>query len=344
MLFPVIDGFDHYAAANGAQGALDTDWSVITNIPTFIPGLGGDGQAIRWGINAAIGRMEKTFAGDSKITCHFAIRIVSRAAGGLEFLHFLTAAGSHQFGLGMNAGGQFQLYGEGDAVLATSSTALLLNQVYRCCLRADLVAGTFRMSINGDDDAGLHVTVDLQDDPTSNLVEMISIRMAATGFGTSITYDLDDFILGTGETVDWGPQEVNTLPADSDMAVAWTRSGGANNFGNVDDLPFTIDADYNFSSTVGQKDCFGYRDLPHVPDSILAVQLMTVARKEESAVRRFREFLRIAGTDYPGIEHNLAESYGRWTSTWLLNPATGVAWTAAELNALQGGYELTVAA
>jgi hypothetical protein len=49
----------------------------------------------------------------------------------------------------------------------------------------------------------------------------------------------------------------------------------------------------------------------HVPESILAVAIMTIARKEESAVRKFREVLRMGATDYNGDEHNLAETYGR---------------------------------
>lgn len=348
MLFPIMEGFDHYAAINGGvNGALDTEWNGVSATPsTLVVGLGGDGKAITWGAGAATGHMIKAFTADSKITFHFAIKVtINDADSQAEFIQFYAPDGGHQFGLWLTAAGRLSLRGEGALQVALSTGVLQLNQVYRVCCQADIAAGTFACSINGDVDAGLtQVGLDINDHPTVNTAGIIGNGMMASGFGSHNSYTIDDLIVGTGELVDWGPLEINTLPADSDIAAAWIRSAGANNFDNVNELPFNADTDYNSSSNVGDKDCFGFSNPPSTSASILAVSLMTLARKEESAVRKFREFLRIGGVDYNGTEHTLAETYGRWTSTWVLNPATGLAWTAAELLALQGGYEATVIA
>lgn len=348
MLFPIIEGFDHYAAlTGGVNGALDTEWNIVTGSPAaLVTGLGGDGKAISWSFGVSVGHMIKAFAPDSKITFHFAIEITTLDSASLaEFISFQTVGGSHQFGLLLNPAGNIQLLGEGGAQVAISAAALQPNQIYRICCQADIANGTFAASINGDVDAGLtHVGLDINDDPLVNTAGIIVVGMMSDGFGgRHNAYILDDLVVGTGALADWGPVEVNTLPADGDVAVQFARSAGVSNFGNVDDIPFTADTDYNSSGTVGDKDCFSYANPPHTPDSIIAVALMTMARKEESATRKFREFLRIGGVDYPGTEHSLAESYGRWFSSWgATNPATAAPWTALEINALQGGYELTV--
>lgn len=344
--FPILEGFDHYATATGGtNGAMDTEWNMITSSPVItIPGIGGDGQCIHWGAGAALGHMNHAFTPDSKLSFAFGIKILNLSANSqAEFLTFSTAGGSHQFGLMVNLAGNLQLIGEGGLQVAVSDAALLVNQTYRIACYADIVAGTFHCSINGTVDAGLsHTGLDINDDPAITTAGLLSNGMMCDGFGgRNNTYNFDDLILGIGDLIDFGPQQITTLPATSDVTTAWTRSTGANNYANVDDLPFTADTDYNSSSTVGAKDCFGYADPVTTPDQILAVSLMTVARKEESAVRKFREFLRIGASDYAGTEHNTAESYGRWISTWQTNPATASAWLPAEIIALTGGYELT---
>lgn len=342
MRFPIMEGFDHYPATQGV-GGLDSAWNNYALIPAagFFAGLGGDGQCLRMGTSGSQSGYSQPIPDANKLTIHWAFKIgggISVISG--EFIQLCTASAGHQFGIGMDATGHLNVVGEANAIVATSAFAAIPNQVYRCCFQADLTTGNIRCSINGDDDAGLHQNgLDIQDDPVSNLCSLFRFHQ----WGGLDAY-MDDLIVGIDECVDWGPQELNTLAASADVVAAWTRSAGATNFSNVDDLPFTGDTDYNTSSVVGQKDVFEYNNPPHTPASILAVQLMTIARKEESAVRKFREFLRIGGVDYNGDEHNLAETYGRWFSTWVVNPATGLAWTAGELNALQGGYEPTVVA
>jgi hypothetical protein len=341
MRYPIMEGFDHYLAAGG-DGGLNSAWNNYTTFPPFqfVTGLGGDGQALRLGTGGNQTGYQMAFPDANKLTFHFAVKLITLVESGPQEFIFLTGAGSRQFGLRINIGGHIEVFGEANALVATGAIAMIPNQVYRCCFRADLTNGNIRCSINGDDDAGLNQNaLDIQDDLVSNLCGLFQFHQ----FGANDAV-IDDLILGIDECVDWGPQEVNTLPVTADVLAQFTRSTGLVNYANVDELPFNADTDYNYSNTVGNKDIFDFANPPHVPDSILAVQLMTIARKEESAVRKFQEVLRIGATDYAGVEHNLAETYGRHISEWVNNPATGLPFTPAELSALQGGYELTVVA
>jgi hypothetical protein len=343
MRYPLIEGFDYYAAASGA-GGISSRWNVpVTGAMTLItPGLGGEGKGLAFE-SAFTGRLEFGFEEVSKITLHFAIQVTTRDGAGIgDFMSMQTQLGNHQWSLFMNAAGFIQLKGENNAILATSSAPLITNQTARICLSADLSGtGKFRMSIDGVDDPNMHLDgVDIQDDAT-NVMGLLVFATMHSATGGNIKHRIDDVILGIDECVDWGPMEVNTLGPTADVAVAFTPSTGVSNFGNVDETAFDADSTYNSSVTVGQKDCFEFEDSPHVPDKILAVQLLSVARKEESAVRKLREFLRLGGIDYNGTEHNLQETYGHWPSVWVLNPATGVDFTPADINAIRGGYELT---
>lgn len=346
MQFPIIEGFDHYPSMNAGDGALNTEWNYVDTgigaITLVTPGLGDEGQGIRfWSANNALDYLQKTFAADTKVTFHFGIKITALLeASNRPAIAFYTGGISHQFSLHLDAGGHLLLHGEGDAVVATGTKALQPNQTYRCCARADVSTGRFQISINGEDDEGLNGTFDINDDAVLNTVGAVRLQRWS-GFG-GVIHILDDFIVCTGDTTDWGPQEVNTLGATADVLAQWTRSTGATNFSNVDEALFNGDTDYNSSATVGQKDIFDYGNPPTTPASVLAVQVLTIARKEESAVRKIKDVIRIGATDYEGSEHDLAETYGNWKSTWVLNPATGIAFTPTELLALQGGYELSV--
>jgi hypothetical protein len=347
MLFPIIEGFDHYPSPNAGDGALNTVWNYVdTGIGaiTLVAGLGGEGKALLFdSANNATDYIQQAFDPDSKVTFHFGIKITALLEpSSRPAIAFYTAGISHQFSLHIDAGGHLLLHGEGDLVVATGTTALIPNQIYRCCARADVANGRFQISINGVDDAGLNGTFDINDDPVATTVGAVRLQRWG-GFG-AVIHILDDFIVGTGETTDWGPQEVNTLGATADVLAQWIPSAGVTNFSNVDEALFNGDTDYNSSAVVGNKDIFDYSNPPTTPASVLAVQVLTIARKEESAVRKIKDVIRIGATDYEGNEHNLAETYGNWKSTWALNPATGIAFTGAELNALRGGYELSVVA
>jgi hypothetical protein len=110
---------------------------------------------------------------------------------------------------------------------------------------------------------------------------------------------------------------------------------------NVDETDSNLDTDYNFSGTLNARDIFEFGNLTRVPDEIVAVAVITHARKEASGTRKFRNLLRSGGIEYLGEEFALSESYLWQTDCWVKNPDGDVPWTAASRDAAQAGYKLT---
>lgn len=121
----------------------------------------------------------------------------------------------------------------------------------------------------------------------------------------------------------------------------WTSSTGAN-FWQVMDSYFIPDGDlsYNASATVNQIDTFNFQDLPSASGTIHAIQHVQQAKQDGGAARSFAPVSRISATDYVATTKFLAGTYTFYMEPVSVSPATGVAWTVAELNAAEFGYKL----
>ncbi len=100
------------------------------------------------------------------------------------------------------------------------------------------------------------------------------------------------------------------------------------------------DATYVESGTVGHKDLYGYQDLTGTPAAIMAVQLATVARKDDAGSRSLRAVLKSGATTANGATRVLGTSYALYDDRFEVDPATGAAWTKAGVDALQAGVEV----
>ena len=349
MRIEFVEPFDHYPASllSSTAGAFGTQWIAITatNGPSLVTGLDGTGKSLLIPRGLQSNNYRRPFVTpDSKLSLHFAFSFdtLQSITGDFQSIPFICVddeAGVQQFALGMDINGRMRLYGEGGAQVALSSRVFNSGTVYRCSLTADASvanATVISLAVNSTTpDANFNaITVDAQD-TASQLFGGLHLRQTHNEYDVTI----DDIVVGLEECVLWGPLEVALQPPNLDSAVTWTRSAGATNFGNVDDIPFTGDADYNYSSTVGQKDKFGITDPIRVPETIVAVSQLTLARKEDSATRKIRNVLTKAGVDYNGADQDMSESYYHHWEHWELDPATVAAWNPADFAALESGYE-----
>lgn len=357
LTLEIVEPFSQYPALVGVPGAMDSAWNTIGGGAGFslVTGIDGTGKAIKTTMSNAImgSHFQRAFtANTNKITLHVAFMLTELGAWTgtpPPFAIVLDENGLTQFGLGFNALGRMVMLGEGGVVVATSTTSFNVMQAYRCCLQVDMTsadATVIKMSVNefGVFDAGFNVTVDAQDQTSQLMAAFRLPYIFANPQPQNSTYSIiiQDIILGRDECQDWGPMEVLIGPPTADVSVAWTRSAGTTNFGNVDEIPFNGDTDYNLSSTVGQQDIFDYQDPPHVPEFILSLSQLTIARKEDSATREIANVLKLAGGNHLGVNQALMETYSQVWTHWLLNPETGLQFTPAEFNAAQGGYEYRV--
>ena len=98
----------------------------------------------------------------------------------------------------------------------------------------------------------------------------------------------------------------------------------------------TRDASYVESGTVGHKDLYAYQDLTGTPAAIMAVQVATVARKDDAGSRSLRAVLKSGATTANGATRVLGTSYALHDDRFEVDPATGAAWTKAGVDALAG--------
>jgi hypothetical protein len=107
----------------------------------------------------------------------------------------------------------------------------------------------------------------------------------------------------------------------------------------VDEPLMNSDYDYVFSATPGQRNSYDFQALP-VTGSILGVQHVTTVRKDNTGTRTVKQFARVADADDDGAAITVTDNYLMQRRMLLLNPATGLPWTIAELDAAEFGSVL----
>lgn len=180
-------------------------------------------------------------------------------------------------------------------------------------------------------------------------VPVMSTLVLDTTFGGAVTaYDrlrlqnvgnLTNTVIRYSEVIvaDWntiGSRLVTRIPNAAGTHNAW---GGAG-FGSVDDL--TEDAVMMASGTVDQRFSVNVADFPALGagESIEAVKVGAVAVKDATGPQALNFFTRVSSTDYDvGGDQPAPASIGGLRQVFEVNPATGLAWTVAELNAAEFG-------
>ena len=72
----------------------------------------------------------------------------------------------------------------------------------------------------------------------------------------------------------------------------------------------------------------------------MAVQLATVARKDDAGNRSLRAGLKSGATSANGATRVLGTSYTLYDDRFEIDPASGAAWTKASVDALEAGAEV----
>ena len=130
------------------------------------------------------------------------------------------------------------------------------------------------------------------------------------------------------------------LPTGAGAESQWTPSAGSN-YENVDEALANGDTDYNKSNTVGQVDTYAMTDLVSTTGIIYGVQKVNYVRRDNAGSRSVAPVLRISGTDHVGVSSSLGASYGYVREIEEVSPASGVAFTIAEVNAMEYGMKVT---
>lgn len=129
-------------------------------------------------------------------------------------------------------------------------------------------------------------------------------------------------------------------PSGNGNSSQWVGSDAdsVNNYQNVDEAtPST--ADYNGSSTSGDKDTYAYGDLPDTTGTINGVQINSHALKSDAGSRSLAHVTRHSGTDYDSADLTLSTSAAILRTLQETNPGTSAAWTISQVNAAEFGVK-----
>lgn len=176
--------------------------------------------------------------------------------------------------------------------------------------------------------------------PTFGNFGMGVMELAGGGGSVVCFTDYVCFSLAGGETLPLLERVVDGyLPNGGGTYSEFTPSGAAPNYQMVDEVPANDDTDYVAATVAGRRDTYAY------PAAIVSDQLIdgvqTVHRFRDTAgTATLQPLYFLGGVEYPGAAETQGATYAYKYQLALVSPATAVAWTFTEVNAVELGQKL----
>lgn len=319
-----MDGFDLYTTTNDGT----TKYTSWPNFDGFATGRLGVGQCVTWGGNTGI--IFPNNGGSTTATLSIGVGYKSDNVVSADQLFSFRNAGSEICSLEITDTGAVQAK-RGSTVLGTSAASLVVNSVWAYIeveFERHASAGVFKAYVNGVQ--ALNLTAQ-----NTGASDIDSIRVGAG----NATFYLDDLYV-TDTSTKLGECRIDVLRPSADTATKdWAASTGVNNYACVDDTTFDT-ADYVSAASVGNKDYYNCSDLSFNPASIFAVQVTTMAKKDDATTRTYRGNIKSSSSEGNGATRGLSTSYNVYSDIFNTDPNGSIAWTQASVNAAQVGIEV----
>lgn len=178
---------------------------------------------------------------------------------------------------------------------------------------------------------------------TTSGTSLVSFTLQSTT-NSSFTY-FDDLVVldvaGTANNDLPGQPKVECIrPTGAGSHTVLGLTGAATNWQAVADATPDGDTSYVSSATPGDIDSYAMGNLAATSGYVAGVQAVHTARKDDASVRQIATQLRIGGADYVGGTKTLTTVYLPQTDVIELNPATGLPFTLADVNAMEAGVKV----
>ncbi|TMA03914.1 MAG: hypothetical protein E6J94_10290, partial [Methanobacteriota archaeon] len=157
---------------------------------------------------------------------------------------------------------------------------------------------------------------------------------ASGGFGSqSYTYDA----IGNRLQLDQNATTVVLRPNGAGSTPQWTPVGCTPNWQCVDEATSDGETTRVESSTIGNVDMYAIQDIAPNGGTVVSVTISAVARADNTGCIHDPTCgggeIKLRANGYSGSSRSLPSQYRSLSDTWTTNPATGQAWTFAEVNA-----------
>jgi len=126
----------------------------------------------------------------------------------------------------------------------------------------------------------------------------------------------------------------NGAGSSTQLARGGTDTGA--NYSQVNELPASA-AQYVASSTVGQRDLYTLTDIPGTATAVNVVEAVVVGQNTDAGGGFVAPTIKSGATIGEATAIGLSTGPTSASARWETDPATGVAWTLAAINALEGG-------
>lgn len=259
-----------------------------------------------------------------------------------KIVYFTDSADGNQCGLSVNSTtGKLQVQLGDGTVIATATDALTLNvwPLIDIHFLINNTTGVFDVKVNGGTSGqGLTFAGDTQLTANANVgyVYLANNQGRYDDFAMNDTAgSLNNSWIGEGRSGVMVPSGAGTT---TQLTRGGTDSGA--NWSQAEEIPTDDVTTYNYDSAgTNQKDTYAMGNLSNVA-SVNAVMQYARAQKNDAGTGNFRHVIRSGGTDYDnGSDIALTESWAWYKRMLETDPATSAAWTAANLDAVEAGFD-----
>ena len=340
MALEYFDGFDD---CNSSQIGRYWNYTAL-NANSALNATGGrnnSGYLVAGNGNSCVG---KTLSNNFQtVSCGFAFN--PRSFNGSAGICAFNDVSTNQVDIRVNSPSGTICATRNGTTLGTSTFALQAGIWYyvEVAVKIDPSVGTVTVNVNGTQ--VLALTGQNTRASGNSYANMVYFGWATGNNSANAQSYYDDTYIDNAGTF-YGDCRVETsLPNANGATDNFTRGGStinANNYQQVSDNPADDDTTYNYSSTAGDVDLYGYPAISTTSGNVQAVMTVPVLRNDSAGTTTAESVYRSGGTNYFGSAHNVGSTtYNAYPDIQAVDPNTGVAWTVSGVNAAQYGLKRT---
>lgn len=345
MALLFVDGFDHYNSSNVLKKWTSSVGTSVSTINATAGRRGGGCLHLRPAYQAE--SIQKAFANTVSPIVGVGVYLTVLPATGEQPLITFKDTTTEQLTLTVNSIGVILVRrGNYTGTLLAQTPPAMLNAAawHYIEFKATIndTTGVLGVQLNGV--VVLNLTAQDTKASANASINVVELHGDGSNFGFQAYYD--DFYLcdntGTTNNNFLGDCRVDTLfPSAEGTYQAFTPSTGTAHWSTLDE-PILNDTDYVSANVVGNKDSYGFTNLPGVGGTIMGVQINNAAQKTDAGLRSTANLVRSGTTDELSTAIALTTSQLIYSSIHEKDPATAAGWTESGVNAAEFGMEVAV--